>query len=67
MPPVTHRVMRQSIEEHTVDRLNRDGSTRVVVWHTFRTHCACGRVFATGAEVQTLARYLEHLPRPGGG
>lgn len=64
MPPMTHRITRQAVEEHTEERRNADGSPRIDVWHTYRTHCACGRVFATGNELMTQARYLGHLPTP---
>lgn len=61
---LTHKPMRKTVERTTVARLNRDGSTRMVELVTYRTHCMCGRVFATGSELLTEARYLGHLPKP---
>ena len=63
-PTMTHRIMRQTVEVHTMEHLNRDGTPRMVDVTTHRISCACGRVFATGSDMLTLARYLGHLPQP---
>lgn len=64
MLALTHRVMRQAVEHHIAERLNRDGTSREVEWDDHTIHCACGRVFRTGSDLLTWARYLGHLPQP---
>ena len=61
-PTITHRVIRRTVETQTVERLNRDGTAREVELVDHVTSCQCGRVFRTGSELLTLARFLEHLP-----
>jgi hypothetical protein len=61
---LTHRLIRQTIEEADVPHLNRDGTPRTAHVVTYVMTCACGRTFRTGSEIMTQARYLGHLPQP---
>lgn len=61
---LTHKIMRKTVEVADVEHLNRDGSPKMVELTTYVTSCLCGRVFRTGSELLTQARYLEHLPKP---
>lgn len=67
MPLLTHRLIRSTIEEQTLERLNRDGTPREVNTINYVMTCACGRVFRTGSEILTQARFLGHLPQPKAG
>lgn len=61
---LTHKIVRQTVETLETEHLTRDGEALPVTIVTHRISCMCGRVFATGSELMTMARYLGHLPTP---
>ncbi len=64
VPTVTHRVVRVAHRTRTVEIMRPGGVLDPVTIDYHETTCACGRVFSTGSELMTAARYLGHLPRP---
>ena len=63
-PALAHRVMRESVEEHTGTHLTASGGERPFSFTTFVRVCACGRVFRSNSHAVMLARYVTHIPRP---